>query len=171
MGNKQQAKAIVARKRKSFTHFLAVFKNTAEVKATAVNKEAAKQIAVTAREVILSQRYRWKALSPRYVNYKKKYGLDPRFHIATGEYVNAISWGVSHGKVWAGIPTRKVHSGSGKPLWLLARWLEFGTRRMPPRPVWRYVVSQVMKYYPKLAAQYKISVYKKLQEARKGWTK
>lgn len=89
------------------------------------------------KSLIEKQSFAWAPLSREYAVRKHLLGLDPRILIATGRYVNSIqpvqkpdgSWEVA-------VPATPL--GNGKhTLKDLARWLEYGTRRMPARPHWR----------------------------------
>jgi hypothetical protein len=171
-----------ARERKSaFTSFMSMFKNSVEMAADETAKEMAKALADEAKTAIVKQAYNWHPLSPRYVAYKKRNKLDPRIYVARGEFVNAISWGVTHGKVWAGLPSRKIHEASGLPLRVLGRILEFGAKRsvitehgiervqfIPPRPIWRTALSKIMGQQKKFARKYRSRVRAAMKQKRKG---
>lgn len=169
----RKGKTASRRRKKNYTKFLAVFRDEVELNATKANKEIAEQIADEAVEVIESQRYRWKPLSEEYKARKQEMGYDERIYIRTGEFVSKIDHGEKNNKVWTGIPPDAEHTGEmarsdepdkkSIPMWLLARFLEFGTKTIPPRPLWRpliakYVRSQVRK---KFAERYR----KALREA------
>ena len=108
----------------------------------------ASELADQVRLVILTQGYTWQPLSPGYVAEKVKAGLDERILIATGFYVENIQaflsrGGASGGSRWrVGFPPGMTHEPSQIDINLLAKWLEFGTVNMPPRPHWRPVWSR-----------------------------
>lgn len=94
-----------------------------------------------------SQRYaaEWTPLSERYLAWKIKNKRDPRILISTKEYMQAIeireekqegSKGKSRIVYVVGLPDR-IHQDSGLPFRKLARIHEFGTKRIPARPLWR----------------------------------
>jgi hypothetical protein len=175
---KRTTKGQLARKKKTYTKFLAVFSEELELKAFECNKEIAREYAKEARDVIEGQRYRWHPLSEPYLEAKIIQGYDPRIYVRTSEFLQAISWGVTHGKVWTGIPSRVMHTGKLEradapvrkpiPMILLARWLEFGatqTRQtsggnvyniiLPPRPIWRPLLSKYIRLKPKFGKRYR----------------
>lgn len=87
------------------------------------------------------QRFHHAPLAPSTVEAKKKAGLDPRILIATHEYIDAIEVEpLPDGSGYRIGVGNKVHSGSGVSMRDLARWLEFGTSKMPARPHWRPIV-------------------------------
>lgn len=142
---KGKVKRKAGQRKKAFTQFMSVMASSVEVTATEYNKRVAKEMVQEAKRVIKTQQYNWQPLSTRYLARKKKQGHDERIYIRTGEFLKAISWGVTHGKIWWGIPTNVIHEDSGLPLKLLAKWLEFGTRLMPPRPIWRPILSKFIR--------------------------
>jgi hypothetical protein len=173
---KKQTKArnAIKRKKKAFTAFLSMFGNTVSLQATAHNKAVAKAMTEEAKEVIEQQRYSHQPLNPDYRDRKEAEGYDTRILIRTGEYLDAISWGVTHGKVWAGVPSRKIHEDSGLPLHVLARIHEFGTATIPPRPVWRPLLSKYTRggtRRQQFAKRYRKAAEQALRRARKEATK
>jgi hypothetical protein len=163
---KQQVK----QKKKAFTKFLSVFEKEVSLQAFNCNKEIAKAIAEDAKEAIDQQTYNWAPLSKRYLEYKIQRGFDPRIYIKTRELYNSISWGVTHGKIWTGIPSRKIHPWTGKrriPISQIARWLEFGTSKMPPRPIWRPLLAKYMLKKPEFAKRYRKAVSQAVARAKK----
>jgi hypothetical protein len=171
---KTTTRAAIKRKKKAFTQFLAMFGNTVSLQATEGNKEIAKAITDEAKLVIEQQRYRHQPLNPDYRDRKEAEGYDTRILIRTGEYLESISWGVTHGRVWAGVPSRKIHEDSGLPLHVLARIHEFGTSTIPPRPVWRPLLSKYSRGGTKrqwFAKRYRKAAEQALRRARKQATK
>lgn len=187
---KRTTKAQLKKKRKTHTKFMSVFAEEVELHAFECNKEIAKEMSEEAKEVIESQRYKWRPLSPQYLEDKIEGGYDPRIYIRTGEFLQSISWGVTHGKVWTGIPSRVMHTGKLDradapdqrpiPMWLLARWLEFGATQsrvgpsgdlykiiLPPRPIWRPLLAKYARLRPKFGKRYR----KALDQAVKRRTK
>jgi len=162
---KRTTKAGVRKKKKNFTSLISVFTEEVELHAYKCNKEIARAYTKEAKEVIESQRYKWAPLSPRYREEKIQRGYDHRIYIRTGEFLDSISWGVTHKKVWMGIPSRKMHTGKFArsdepdrepiPLRKLARWLEFGTKHIPPRPIWRPLLAKYVRLYPEFGRRYR----------------
>lgn len=114
--------------------------------------EAAKRMAQEFRDNIYKQRFKLHPLNPRYLKWKIRHKLDPRILIATKKYVRAI--GVKKTKRGAiiglvrgtRIDITKTRDGKLKirkiPYTTLARWLEYGTKRMKARPHWRPQIKQ-----------------------------
>lgn len=88
------------------------------------------------REMIYTQDGNWRKLSPAYVDYKKKAGLDPRILIATGQYVESIRARYID-KQWVIQPDAQNMK--------IGLWLEYGTKKMPRRPHFRPVIEQLQK--------------------------
>lgn len=112
---------------------------------------------------ILDEKVPGEPLSKKYLNYKVKLGLDSRTLIASGQYVDAIEvwkWMVGdlltvqvgvrpnrvHKKQVTGGHQRDVEKGKTTRMRMvdLARMLELGTSKMPPRPVWAMTMNQLM---------------------------
>lgn len=162
---KRTTKADLKKKRKTYTKFISVFKDEIQLHAFKCNKEIAKSYANEAKEVIKKQLYRWAPLSPKYLEDKIQKGYDSRIYIRTGEFLASIMWGVTHGKVWTGIPARVMHTGKFAradepdrkpiPMRVLARWLEYGTTLIPPRPVWRPLLAKYVRLRPDFGRRYR----------------
>jgi len=155
MAHSPKTKAVVAKKRKSFTKFLAVFEEEVSLQAFKCNKDMAKEITAEAKSIIENQSYRWRPLTDQYLRRKIKQGYDRRILIRTKEYVDSISWGVTGGRVWAGIPALKIHQGSGMPIAKLARIHEFGTKTVPARPLWRPLLSKHVRQSAAFGRRYR----------------
>lgn len=192
---RRTTKADIQRKRRSFTKFLAVFSEETELHAFECNKEIAKAIAEEAKKVIEGQEYNWRPLSERYLESKIVQGYDPRIYIRTGELLESISWGVTHGKVWTGIPARVMHTGRLAradesprppiPMRWLARWLEFGATHkkketksggtyqiiLPPRPIWRPILSKFVRLKPEFGKRYRKALTKAVKRRTRAGIK
>ena len=153
--------------KKRFTSFLKVFEKAVEMTATETNKELARRITRDAKEAIENQEFDWTPLSSKYLARKISEGYDPRTLVRTGEYKDAISWGVTHGKIWAGIPSRKIHEDSGMPLFKLARIHEFGTATIPPRPLWRPILARHLTRRKKFRNAYRAAVMRTIRRLAK----
>ena len=75
----------------------------------------------------------WAALSPGWQKYKALHGLDPRILIATGGYLRSIKLKVEGNKF------QIVAEGHED----IAKYLEFGTSKMPARPHWTIIELQI----------------------------
>lgn len=99
------------------------------------------------------QRYKskWKDLTPGYSEYKRKHGLSNKIWEATGELKNSLRVSVVRGKpIVIGFDKRKNHKGTRTRLWKIAVYLEYGTFRIPPRPLFRQVyvyMSSHIEYF------------------------
>ena len=88
---------------------------------------------------------KWKPLSPNYLSYKKKKGLDTRTLLAYHYYVRSIT-AYRSGNDWVvGTKPFQRHPKTLIPMEKLARYLEFGTRKMPARPHWRPAFYEAQK--------------------------
>ena len=163
-----KAKQRAQKQTKSFTRFISVLRSEVVLNAFEVNKEIARRVVQLARQTIKTQAYNWIPLSQKYLERKIAEGYDRRIYIRTGELLDGISWGVTHGRIWVGIPSRKIHKDSGLPLWLLSRFLEFGTSTIPPRPIWRPVLSTVMGERADFAKRYRKALTQGMARARRG---
>lgn len=164
-------------RKKRFTKFISVFRENVELLVNKANLEIAKAMAEEAVEVIEQQRYRWKSLTAEYKARKLEMGYDERIYIRTGEFVSKISFGRERGKVWTGIPPNAEHTGemaradepSRDPisLQLLARFLEFGTRTIPPRQLWRPLISKYTRgtQRKEFAERYRKALKKAMEKA------
>ena len=146
-------------------NFFSVFNKEAFVKANKVTRETAKQVAKDAKDVIRNQEFDWEPLDPGYKETKKKKGLDERILIATKDYVNnGIGWWEKEGRIFVG-PRRGIHKPSGVPYQTLARWLEFGTWKMPARQLWRPLLSRAIQTSKAFAREYKKGVARAHKDA------
>lgn len=89
-------------------------------------------------------------LSPDYYVYKVRNHLNPNQWIATGDLINNLQTKGKNGTV-IGFDNRKVHKGSHMRYLKLARTLEYGTIRIPARPLFRLVYlimrKDIKRYY------------------------
>jgi len=166
MAKRVTTKLDLVHKHKVFTRFMSVFKSEVKLNAAECSKEIAKSMAQEAVDILEDQIYNWEPLTEKYLDYKIKHGYDPRVLIKTGEYKDSISWGVTHGKVWCGIPSRLIHQGSGMLMTKLARIHEFGTATIPARPLWRPLLSKYLRLRPEFAKKYRQAIARKSMKVR-----
>jgi len=103
-----------------------------------LDQRLAEEFADDLKQTIERQIITWAPLSSGYAKKKKMLGLDSRILIATGRYVRSIraekqldgSWQVA-------VPNTPLTPAGKYTLQDLAKWLEFGTKKMPARPHWR----------------------------------
>jgi hypothetical protein len=139
---------------KYFKAFVKAFGDTRKKEADKVMVASAKAIVAEVKDVIERQRYHWKPLSEMYRDMKIAKGLDERILIATGLYKRSIKWWkTTGGEVRFGVP-RGIRTQEGVPLWLISKWLEFGTRKMPARPLWRPVLSSFGRRFRETQIQF-----------------
>jgi phage gpG-like protein len=114
-------------------------------------EKASHHLAELVKLAIITQAFKWKPLTERYIKWKKRKGRDTRILIATGEYVQSIQVTQnSEGDLddvtyTVGLPD-KIHVDSGLPIRKLAAIHEFGApkARIPARPVWQPVWKMAM---------------------------
>lgn len=100
------------------------------------------------RLAINTQRYKskWKPLSPQYLQYKIRRGLSPHMWESTTQLKNSVQvMGEGSSTITIGWDKRTLHKTSKIPLYKLARYMEYGTRRIPPRPLFRYLLEYISK--------------------------
>lgn len=174
MPSKKQRRNAAKKRKRTFTKFIAAFKESVELQATEINKEIARSYANDAKDIIEGQLYNWKPLSKRYLKRKLEKGYDTRIYVRSGEFLASIGWGVTHGKVWAGIPSRKMYTFKYEradeppkqpfPMHKLARWLEYGTKIIPARPIWRPLLAKYIRNRRAFAASYRKGISKTMKQ-------
>lgn len=123
-----------------------------------VQEEFAKYIAQVLRneykKAIDKQRYRyrWKPLSFRYMYYKETYNLSLKIWEATGLLKNSIVYRKRNGYYMVGIDPYKKYKNGVRVL-DVAKCMEYGTSRMPARPLFRplfeYIRKNIRRYWDK----------------------
>lgn len=95
------------------------------------------------QDIVKNMRYQHKfsPLNPKYLDYKIDNNLHLGHWIATGDLINNLKV-KSHSTV--GFDNRKRHYSNLKYL-DLARYLEYGTLRIPPRPLFRLVYERMRR--------------------------
>lgn len=101
-------------------------------------------------------RYKWTPLSPTFLNYKKKNGYSLGMWEMTGELKNAIRVTKKGNKAIVGY-LKKKHEDTNLYYVELAKILEFGSIRIPPRPlfrlIYRYMSSNINYFYIKYSKE------------------
>lgn len=111
------------------------------------------------KKAIDTQRYRqkWADLTPKYLQWKSKHGLSEKIWEATGELKNAIRVYRQGIHYRVGFDRRRKHRHSRVKYTNLARYLEYGTRNMPARPLFRniynYMSKNIRMYYKNFKLQ------------------
>jgi len=133
----------------------------------------AKRFVRELRKAVNQRKYakQWAPLSDDWRKRKKKMKLDPRMWKASGEMLESIHWW--HSKKddcwYVGVHPRKRHSSyvmggihktkKQKALIIdIIRWLEMGTRNMPPRPLFSLVLRDIKRLIPVIYQEYITSV-------------
>lgn len=107
-------------------------------------------------QAIDDQRFRskWTSLTIGYLNYKKSHGYPTNMWELTGELKKSLKVSKRSQVYIVGFPKRK-HSGTSLTILELAKVLEFGSLRIPPRPlfrlVYRYMSSNIEFFYKKFS--------------------
>lgn len=117
----------------------------------------AKKIALIYADEIVksieSQRYKskWEPLSGPYLEYKKRNNLSTNIWEATSLVHDSIGVWRSNDKYVVGIKRDVKYPGSNVPAYRVIRMLEFGTSKMPARPLFmpvkRLINSRLRKYW------------------------
>lgn len=107
------------------------------------------------KEVVDRQLYSWSPLSTAYTQFKKRMGLSPKIWYASGQLLEAVHyWYVPLGDQWfIGVHPTLRHraykkgggldwSKKGARLVDIIKWLEFGTTKMPARPLFTKVLGE-----------------------------
>lgn len=91
------------------------------------------------KRAIKNQRYirNWPPLSVSYYEYKQRKNLSLNIWEATGFLADSISYWRSGDRWVVGIPRRVNYPGSALRVYKVAQWMEYGTDKMPARPLFR----------------------------------
>lgn len=132
-----------------------------------IAKKAATWAAVEAQTMILSQDFEGAevALTAEYLNRKLNEGYSGEVFMRTNTYVRLIKpHKVSETQYTVGVLKGTVKDGVD--YFKVALFLEFGTKMMPARPLWRSVEQRVKKEMPKIYEEvYREMVIKDLSQA------
>lgn len=96
---------------------------------------------------INDQRYRdrWVPLSVPYLDYKRRKGLSLRIWEATGTLKNSIR-AYRSGSTWVvGVSQRLYYPGTDIKIYRIARYMEYGTDKMPARPLFYRVARRMSR--------------------------
>jgi len=151
--------------------FISVFKKEAIMLANKTSHDFADDIVKEAKEIIKKQKYKWAPLNEKYLEHKKKKGLDERILMATGDYVDkGIGKWEKDGRLFVG-PVPGIHKPSGLPYQLIARYFEYGTWKMPARPLWRPLISSLLRKQKKYRKKYDAAIRRAMKKQERTKTK
>ena len=119
----------------------------------------AKQTVSVLQDVIRRQVYTWKPLSKNYLEFKKNFGLDTRIWYASGQMLESIKYWYVKGdnSYYIGVHPRKKYrkykKGGGyyktitRDVYMIdvIRFMEYGTRKMPARPLFEPTFDKMEK--------------------------
>lgn len=96
-------------------------------------------------KAIESQRYkgRWEPLSPDYLKYKQEKGLSTKIWEATSLLKDSILVYRSGNSYVVGVNRNLKYPDSSVYVYEVIRWMEFGTSRMPARPLFTPVKRRI----------------------------
>lgn len=129
----------------------------------------AKEIARLVVQAIDDQRYKskWKPLSEKYLEWKKRNGRSPKIWESTGMLKLSIDYDNVTDEIFVGIDPY-LRYPSGEQVLQVAQWLEYGTYKIPERPIFRpilqYVRGNIKFFYNKFLREggnnYEVSYHK-----------
>lgn len=109
-------------------------------------------------EAINTQKYvdRWEPLSIPYLEYKKRKNLSVKIWERTSLLKNSITYWEEGSKWVVGVSKMLRYPGTDIKVYRIVRYLEYGTEKMPARPLFRPVqrslskdIRRYWKYYMK----------------------
>lgn len=103
-------------------------------------------------DAINSQRYkgRWEPLTPGYLRYKKEHGLSTNIWEATSLLKESITVYRSGNSYVVGVNRNLKYPNSNVKVYMVIRWMEFGTSRMPARPLFAPVKRKLERNMRKI---------------------
>jgi len=141
-----------------------------------LQQEFASWLADTMAEMLVDyinlQHYlgRWTPLSPAYKEWKESVGLSTDIWIATGTLRDSIRSKKISGGYSVG-PDPHAEYENGVSVLDVARWMEFGTSRMPARPLFGPVTDNIRKhsraFLKRFLAEKTWTYYKMMERALK----
>lgn len=118
-----------------------IIKATGEAFVKSLAADSAKQI----KRNIIRQTYNHKPLNLNYKHWKKKKGYDTRILIRTRFFLDNIGSFKEHEKnaIVYRVGVKDLQYPNKKKLQTIARYLEYGTSKMPARPVFRPMSREI----------------------------
>ncbi|AMM44839.1 hypothetical protein SP15_040 [Bacillus phage SP-15] len=111
------------------------------------SKYMAKIMAEEIVKAIDNQRFKskWAPLKIGYLKYKQRHDLSTKVWEATSVLKDNIKAYRYRDRWVVGIPKSRTYPGTSLRVYQVAQYLEYGTTRMPPRPLFRPIVSYLSK--------------------------
>lgn len=108
----------------------------------AFEEELAKDFIKQVKLAIETQKFNFTPLSPKYLAYKRKRGLSLNIWEATSQLKNSLDYFIEGDTITIGWDKNLVHKGSSLKVYQVAILLEYGTMKIPPRPLFRNVLKE-----------------------------
>ena len=119
-----------------------IIRNTGEAFIKSLASDTAKEI----KHRIVTQSYKHVPLTSNYKRWKKKKGYDPRILIRTRfllDNIGSFKDSVNKAGIIYTVGVKDIGYPDGKRLQTIARYLEYGTSRMPARPIFRTLQREI----------------------------
>ncbi len=90
---------------------------------------------------------RYPPLNRDYVKYKKMNRMFQGFWQATGFSQNELTyWRLNKGRYAIGFKRNLIHPASGEKVWKIHNYVEKGTSKMPPRPLYKPLARSIQRH-------------------------
>lgn len=107
----------------------------------AFEEELAKDFIKQVKFAINTQKFNFAPLSPKYLAYKRKRGLSLNIWEATSQLKNSLGYFIEDDIITIGWDKSLMHKNSNIKVYQVAILLEYGTLKIPPRPLFRNVLK------------------------------
>ena len=105
-----------------------------------LEEEIARNYIKQVKYAISTEKFKFAPLSPQYLAYKRKYGLSLHTWEATSQLKNTLGYYRNGDIITIGWDKGLQHTNSKLKIYQIATILEFGTTKIPPRPLFRAVL-------------------------------
>lgn len=108
------------------------------------------------KEFIDTQKFKdmWIPLSNSYLAYKKKKGYSLKIWEATGHLKNSIIYWRRRSTFMVGVHGNKIYPGTDLKVRDVVLFMEYGTTKMPARPLFRPTVSYIRQHMPEITREF-----------------
>ncbi len=93
----------------------------------------------------------WAPLDPKYKASKIKRGYSESIYVMTSTYIQSITSWVEGNKSYAGVKKDVTHpkegGGGSEKVYKIAAILEYGSEKMPKRPLWQPTYKETLKWW------------------------